>query len=177
VITLDDIKRLCPQTRTVKLAEAVGPLNDAMAEFEINNVARETAFLAQLAHESMGFQLTRELWGPTKAQEGYEGRADLGNTEPGDGHRYMGRGYIQITGRANYTRCGEALGLDLIGQPELLEIPANAARSAGWFWQTNHLNARADLGDFRGITKKINGGTTGWADRLAYYERAQQVLA
>lgn len=177
MITLDDLKRLCPQTRTVKLAEAVGPLNDAMAEFEVNNVARETAFLAQLAHESMGFQLTKELWGPTKAQEGYEGRLDLGNTEPGDGKRFMGRGYIQITGRANYKEAGVYLGLDLLNQPELLEIPSNAARVSGWFWHTRNLNARADVGDFRGVTKKINGGVNGWADRLAYFEKAQQILA
>ena len=173
VITADDLKKICPFTKLSRLELFAEPLNAAMAEFEINNVARETMFLAQIAHESGGFRYVREL----ASGEAYEGRNDLGNTEPGDGVRFKGRGLIQITGRANYAECGDALGLDLLSQPELLEEPLNACRSAAWFWDARDLNQRADLGDFRGITKRINGGLNGWHDRLSYLEKAQQVLA
>ena len=173
MITLEDLRRICPLTKAAVLEKFVEPLNAAMIEFEINNPARETAFLAQVAHESGGFNYVREL----ASGEAYEGRADLGNVEPGDGAKFRGRGLIQITGRSNYRDCGAALGFDLLGDPVLLERPVLAARSAGWFWQTKNLNARADVGDFRGITKKINGGLNGWADRVAYFERAQQVLS
>lgn len=178
MITLDDLKAICPRSPAGKLAVYLEPLNAAMREFEIDqNGARESAFLAQCAHESMGFQLARELWGPTAQQERYEGRQDLGNIHPGDGFKYRGRGLIQVTGRANYYQCGADLGLNLIEHPELLEEPINAARSAGWFWNARGLNELADVGDFRGITRKINGGYNGLADRLAYLERAQGALA
>lgn len=173
MITLDDLRRICPLTKVSRLERFVDPLNASMEEFEINNVARETAFLAQVAHESGGFNYVREI----ASGAAYEGRSDLGNVEHGDGERFRGRGLIQITGRANYAACGVALDLDLLAHPELLELPENAARSAGWFWSTRDLNARADVGDFRGITKRINGGLNGWDDRVAYLERAQQVLA
>jgi putative chitinase len=177
VITLDDLKAICPQSNVGRLAVFVEPLNATFTEFQIDNPARETAFLAQVAHESGGFKYTRELWGPTPAQTGYEGRQDLGNIHEGDGKRFMGRGLIQITGRTNYYACGEALGLDLIDHPELLEEPINATRSAGWFWNWKHLSELADKGDFRGLTRRINGGYNGLPDRLAYLERAQGVLA
>lgn len=173
VISAADLKAICPYTPTATLERFAQPLHAAMQEFEINNVARETMFLAQLAHESGGFRYVKEL----ASGDDYEGRADLGNTESGDGVRYKGRGLIQITGRANYEECGRALGLDLLGEPALLEQPDNAARSAAWFWQSRDLNQIADLGDFKKITKRINGGLNGWLDRLAYLEKAQQVLA
>ncbi len=173
MITLDDLHKICPTTKQARLDLFVEPMNAAMTEFEINNPSRETAFLAQVAHESGAFNYVREL----ASGEAYEGRADLGNTEPGDGVRFKGRGLIQITGRANYRLCGDALGVDLVSEPDALERPDLAARSAGWFWKTHGLNELADLGDFVRITKRINGGTNGLADRLAYFERAQQVLA
>ena len=119
----------------------------------------------------------KEIWGPTKAQARYEGRADLGNTQPGDGSKFRGRGLIQITGRSNYKTCGEALGLDLITQPELLEKPQHACMSAVWFWATRGLNTLADEGKFDTITSRINGGLNGLADRQALYARALKVLA
>jgi len=174
VITLDDLRAICKTTKVGRLAIFVDPLNDAMSEFEINsNVERETHFLAQIAHESGGFNYVREI----ASGEAYEGRADLGNVEPGDGKRFRGRGLIQITGRANYAACGAALGLDLLADPELLESPANAARSAAWFWQSHGLNELADRGDTRAITKRINGGLNGYQDRLAYLALAQERLA
>ncbi len=151
-------------------------LSDVMLFRQINTPARAAAFLAQVGHESGQLRYLREIWGPTPAQVRYEGRADLGNAQPGDGKRFMGRGLIQITGRKNYADCGAALGLDLITQPELLEKPQNAAASAAWFWVQHNLNRFADRGDFVGLTRAINGGTNGIADRRALWERAKAAL-
>ena len=152
-------------------------LTAAMARYEIDTPLRQAHFLAQIGHESGRLQHTREIWGPTEAQKRYEGRKDLGNTVPGDGFKYRGRGLIQITGRANYAACGEALGLDLINQPELLEQPKNACLSAAWFWATNGLNTLADADKFEAITRRINGGLNGQADRLKLWSKATAVLA
>jgi putative chitinase len=149
------------------------PLTAAMAEFGISTPARQASFLAQVGHESGQLQYVREL----ASGEAYEGRKDLGNTWPGDGRRYRGRGLIQITGRANYAACGAALGLDLLAQPELLEQPMNACRSAAWFWKTHGLNELADAGDQVKVTRRVNGGTNGLTDRLALFEVAQRVLS
>ena len=119
----------------------------------------------------------REIWGPTAAQARYEGRVDLGNTQSGDGPKYRGRGLIQITGRSNYKTCGEALGLDLINQAELLEKPQHACMSAAWFWATRGHNTLADEGKFETITRRINGGLNGLADRQMLYARALKVLS
>ena len=152
-------------------------LNTAMNRFQITGAKRIAAFIAQIGHESGQLKYMKEIWGPTKAQTKYEGRADLGNTVKGDGSKYRGRGLIQITGRANYLECGEALGLDLIKQPELLEKPQHACMSAAWFWASNGLNTLADAGKFEAVTQRINGGQTGAADRLALHARAMKVLA
>uniref|UniRef100_UPI000641983E glycoside hydrolase family 19 protein n=1 Tax=Pseudomonas lundensis TaxID=86185 RepID=UPI000641983E len=138
---------------------------------------RVAAFIAQIGHESGQLKYVKEIWGPTTAQARYEGRADLGNTRPGDGSKYRGRGLIQITGRANYKACGEALDLDLINQPELLEKPQQACMSAAWFWASRGLNTLADAGQFDKITQRINGGQNGAVDRQALYARALKVLA
>lgn len=150
------------------------PLCDAMAEFAIDTPMRQAAFIAQIAHESGSLKYVREI----ASGEAYEGRRDLGNTEPGDGVRFRGRGLIQITGRTNYRACSLGLFGDdrLLDQPELLEAPVNACRSAAWFWHTMDLNKLADIGALRPITKAINGGYNGYEDRLTYYERAKAVL-
>ena len=101
----------------------------------------------------------------------------MGNAAPGDGWKYRGRGLIQITGKNNYRACGEALGMDVIAQPELLEKPQHACMSAAWFWATNGLNTLADAGKLDAITQRINGGHNGAADRQALYARALKVLA
>jgi len=154
----------------------VPALNTAISRYGIVGTVRVAAFIAQVGHESGQLRWVREIWGPTAQQAGYEGRADLGNTQKGDGSKYRGRGLIQITGRANYTACGEALGLDLISNPELLELPQHAAMSAAWFWSTNGLNTLADQGQFAKITRRINGGLTGQDDRQALYDKALKVL-
>ena len=149
-----------------------------MEQFEINTPCRQAAFLAQVGHESCSLLFVREIWNPVQvpAQAGYEGRADLGNTEPGDGVRFLGRGPIQITGRANYQACGIALGLDLLSHPEWLEIPEHGASSAAWFWQSRALNQLADRGRFHSITRAINGGTNGEKDRDRRFALASKAL-
>jgi len=151
-------------------------LNAAMGRYGIVTRLRIAAFIAQVGHESGQFRWLREIWGPTTQQAGYEGRADLGNTVKGDGSKYRGRGLIQITGRANYAACGEGLGLDLIGKPELLELPQHAAMSAAWFWSTKGLNTLSDQGEFVKITRRINGGLNGLEDRLQLWNKARSVL-
>lgn len=174
MITLEDLQAICKYAKRERLELFVEPLNAAMNEFEVSaNPARETHFLAQICHESGCFRYVKEI----ASGESYEGRADLGNTEAGDGVRYKGRGLIQITGRANYEACGAALGQDLIAEPEALEQPVLACRSAAWFWKTHGLNEIADKGDIRLITKRINGGLNGFSDRQSYLALAQERLA
>jgi putative chitinase len=97
----------------------------------------------------------------------------MGNGAPqtGDGWKYRGRGLKQLTGKDNYKRCGDALGIDLVTNPDLLLEPMNAARSAGWFWKVNNLSPLADADDIKGMTKKINGGLIGYEARKALYDR------
>ena len=192
-LTQQQLITIMPNARS-KAGIFLPALNAAMIEFGINTPARQASFLAQLAHESGQLVYVRELWGPTPSQLRYErdttaawpprARADrnqlpfdLGNSQAGDGSRFRGRGLIQITGRTNYAACGKALGLDLLNQPALLEQTVNACRSAGWFWQSRGLNALADAGDQVAVTRRINGGTNGLAERLAYFQLAQKVLA
>lgn len=171
LVTASDLKRILPLAGA-RADTFCAPLNIAMGEFEISTPARQAAFIAQIAHESGQFRYVREL----ASGAAYEGRIDLGNTMKGDGVRFKGRGLIQVTGRANYKACGAALGLDLILYPELLEQPMYACRSAGWFWKSRGLNELADAGDQIKITRRINGGTNGLAERLAYFEIAKKVI-
>lgn len=164
-------------------------INDTCVKFDISTPVRQLCFLAQVGHESGSLFFTEEL----ASGAAYEGRKTLGNTQPGDGVRFKGRGLIQITGRANYKAVGDALGIDLISSPTLLggknvnvctnEQLKNAVMSAGWFWNSRKLNAIADtinitkpidtgtnLANFILLTKKINGGTNGLNDRLNRYK-------
>lgn len=172
MITINQLCRICRYTPRTRLVVFFEPLNVAMEEFEIGTLPRQSAFIAQVAHESGGFHYVREL----ASGKAYEGRKDLGNVSPGDGVRYKGRGLIQITGRANYAECGKALGEDFIAAPELLERPDYACRSAAWFWSSRGLNELADERDFRRITRRINGGYNGLEDRLRYYAAAEHAL-
>jgi putative chitinase len=171
MISHAQLQMILPQAQQ-RVGSFIDPLNSAMQEADIVSAVRQAAFLAQVAHESAELLYTREL----ATGEEYEGRADLGNTQPGDGARFKGRGLLQITGRTNYETCGAALGLDLLTQPQLLETPTDACRSAGWFWRTRDLNALADADAFGAITHKINGGFNGIDARLKYWLRARRVL-
>ena len=171
-VTLAQLLAILPNARA-RAAAFLAPLNAAMLEFDITTPARAASFLSQVGHESGQLLYVREL----ASGQAYESRADLGNTQRGDGVRFRGRGLLQVTGRTNYAACGKALGLDLLAKPELLEQTVNACRSAGWFWQTKGLNALADAGDQVKVTRRINGGTNGLAERLALFAVAQRVLA
>ena len=154
-----------------------------MTEAKINNKLRKAAFLAQLAHESAEFIYMKELGDRAYFMRMYDitgsrpsvARA-LGNNKPGDGARYPGRGPIQITGKSNYRACGKALGLDLVHHPELAETPSVAFRASAWYWRSRGINQAADKGDFQQVTRLINGGLNGYADRVKYYDRARSVL-
>jgi len=129
-------------------------------------------FIAQVAHESGGFRYMEEI----ASGQAYEGRADLGNTQPGDGKRYKGRGPIQLTGRANYRLFGRDLGIDFEQHPEIVAFPSIGLMAACRFWTMRGLNELADADDVVAITKRINGGQNGLADRQAYLVKAKALL-
>jgi putative chitinase len=163
-----------PNLSPAKAEQYLPMLNAAMAEGQINTPQRQAAFLAQLAQESGQLQYFEELADGCQ----YQGRLDLGNIQPGDGQRFKGRGPIQLTGRWNYQRAGQDLGLDLVHNPALAARPDVGFRTAQWYWTTHHLNAVADEGPagFDDITRAVNGGLTGKAQRDMYYSRALGVL-
>jgi putative chitinase len=180
MITEAQLKQVMPHLGDQKLQLYLPHLNQALQAHGVDTLLRTAAFVAQLAHESGEFRFMEELWGPTPAQLRYEPPNDLarrlGNTDAGDGKRFKGRGPIQITGRFNYRKYGELLGVDLVGQPDLAAKPEHAFATAGLFWKSNGLNELADGGQFVAITKRINGGTNGLADREKYYALAKTVL-
>lgn len=139
--------------------------------------ARLANFLGQAAHETGAFRYLREVWGPTDAQKRYEGRRDLGNTQPGDGYRFRGRGIFQLTGRANYRDIGASIGQPLESSPELAERPDIAVLTACRFWQSRGLNALADQGLEDTITRRINGGTNGIEERRRFVARMKALLS
>ncbi len=174
------LQQIMPNLSPARLALYLPHLNRAMQAYAVDTLLRIAAFVAQLAHESGEFRWMEEIWGPTAAQRRYEPPGDLakrlGNTQPGDGQRFKGRGPIQITGRYNYQKFGDLLGIDLSAKPALAATPEVAFATAGLYWQSNGLNELADARQFVTITRRINGGTNGLADRQKYYERAQVVL-
>ncbi len=172
-VSAEQLMQIVPTLDAGQAPAIAQNLNAAMAEANINTPQQQAMFIAQLAHESGGFRYMEEI----ASGAAYEGRSDLGNTQPGDGVRYKGRGYIQVTGRYNYAQAGEALGLDLVNNPALAAQPENAARIAAWYWTSRDINEAANSGDFVQVTRLINGGTNGLADRQAYYARAQAALA
>jgi putative chitinase len=151
----------------VKLKEPPQVVIDAMRKWGIKTPLQKAHFLAQCAHESGNFIYTKEIWGPSAAQQRYEGRKDLGNVQPGDGFRFAGRGYIQVTGRANYTQFKKGVTDDVVANSTLVE-KKYVAETACWFWRTRKLNEAAvddSMGTLKYITKRINGGYNGLDDR------------
>lgn len=179
-----------------------GPLNATAERYEITTPRRVACWLGQLAHESQGFKRVVEnlnysaqrllvvfpkyfdaqsaeeyARNPARiASRVYGGRMGNGSESTSDGWHFRGRGLIQITGRENYARCGEALGVDLTRRPDLLERPMYAALSAGWYWHEHSLNALADRLDMHAITRRINGGTNGAQDRVELTAKALRAL-
>lgn len=150
-------------------------MNDIFPEYEITTRNRIAHFLAQTCHESAHFCTLNEYGGPSYFAR-YDNRKDLGNTQPGDGNRFHGRGLIQITGRANYTKFGAKIGVDLVNHPELAADPANSIKVACEYWKDRSLNDFADKNDLAMITKRINGGLNGLDDRKACFSRALVAL-
>lgn len=176
MITREQFAEMMPNGEKAGRLEAHWPyVNEALEWGGIDTPAVEAAFFAQLAHESGEYRYMEEL----ADGSAYEGRADLGNTYPGDGRKFKGHGPIQITGRANHQRCGDALGLDLIAEPKLLTMPEHGTRSAVWFWNTRSLSnlaAANTMEGFREITRRINGGYTHLAERVEYWNACKRVL-
>jgi putative chitinase len=173
-ITLAQLVAVMPYAKK-RASVFLAPLNAAMQEFSINTPLRMAAFLAQICHESGQLLYTEEI----ASGSAYEMRRDLGNTQPGDGKRFKGRGLLQITGRTNYIKVMLALNIDCLLHPEILAEPVNACRSAAWWWSDRGLCDLADLGtleSFRQITRIVNGGYNGWEDRLSLYLKAKEVL-
>jgi predicted chitinase len=167
------IRAICPKGRAEIVAGAAAAMPRMIEIASLTTALRQAHFLAQIAHESAGMLTTVEY----ASGSAYDGRKDLGNTQRGDGVRFKGRGLIQLTGRANYMAYGFELGLDLVGKPELAaEFPA-AALTAALYWRKRGINAPADRDDLEAVTRKINGGTNGLADRRAYLAAAKRALA
>jgi putative chitinase len=171
-VTLDQLKKIMPNLSDAKARQYLPHLNNAMAEAGITTKNQKAAFLAQLAHESGQLRYMEEI----ASGSAYEGRRDLGNTQPGDGTRFKGRGPIQLTGRNNYRAAGQALGIDLENNPKRAADPDVGFRTAAWFWKSRGLNSLAEAGNFREVTRRINGGYNGLSDRQQYYNRALSVL-
>jgi predicted chitinase len=157
------------------LAELSPGILEAMAKRAIDTPLRQAHFLAQIGHESMELRFREEI----ASGHAYEGRTDLGNTRPGDGPRFKGRGLIQLTGRANYTDYGANIGKQdkLLEKPEIVATdPVLCVDVAGWYWETRNINALADQDDLIRVTKRINGGTRGLDDRRRLLLRAKAML-
>jgi putative chitinase len=167
-ITAGQLRALAPGGRP-DIIDAVAAGEAVLDAYAITTPSRLCHFLAQIAHESAGFRTTEEY----ASGSAYEGRRDLGNTRAGDGKRYKGRGLIQLTGRANYRAYGTRLGLDLEADPARAAKPELSLRVACEYWKAKGLNALADRDDIAGITRKINGGTNGLADRKKYLAKAR----
>lgn len=171
-LTIDIIKKIAPTATTKNIQKYLPFLNHAMPRYEINTELRIASFLSQVLVESGALFYSEEI----ASGKAYEGRKDLGNTEVGDGVKFKGRGLIQTTGRANYQQVKNLLGIDCITNPELLEEPKWAVETACLYWKTRKLNDIADKGDIKLISKRVNGGTNGLNERIAYYEKAKSVL-
>jgi putative chitinase len=204
MVTLDLLTHMCPQTNSSILEGYLEPLNTVAEYYDMNvNPARLAGFLAQTAHESGGYTTIKEnLNYSAKGLRGtfskyfpndeianqyakkperianrvYANRMSNGDESSGDGYRFCGRGLIQLTGRANYTKFANDLGMSLEETVAYLETPNGAVSSAGWFWDNNKLNQYCDSGDFVTLTKRINGGTIGLEDRKHHFDIAMHYL-
>lgn len=157
------------------------PIGEGMAKHLpqfglLDTPGRLANFIGQTSHESGGYRFLREIWGPTAAQRRYEFRKALGNTQPGDGKRYMGRGILQITGRANYVEMAMRTGKPLVDQPELAEQPDIAVLTACIFWRSRGINLVVDAGQEDKVTRIINGGVTGIEDRRELVAKAKALF-
>ena len=175
MLTIGQLLLIMPDAGTIRAETFVPPLRAALDEFDINTPRRRAAFLAQVAHESGQLHYVKEL-ASGEAYEPPSPRAtELGNTQPGDGRRFPGRGLLQATGRGMYERLSKALNVDLVAAPELLEEAPLATRSAGYIWTIDkRLNQLADTDQFAAVTHRINGGYLGLDSRIGFWLRARK---
>jgi putative chitinase len=174
-LTAEKLQVIMANASAANIARYFQALVNMMANSQINTPLRIAHFLAQVGHESGDLIYSEEI----ADGSAYEGRADLGNTQPGDGPRFKGRGLIQLTGRANYTAFGKARGRDFVTPQNYLTIATDANLAVDvscWFWTVHGLNAKADADNLNGITTTINGGLNGLADRAAHLQRAKCLL-
>jgi putative chitinase len=169
----DTLLRILPRVPAHKVDDYIVRNNDAMLAACVDTPARIAMWLAQWGHETGSFRYLEEL----ADGSAYEGRADLGNTQAGDGRRFKGRGVPMLTGRANYAAFSRAMDCDFVAEPELVARPQWAFRAAGWYWTGRDLNPLADARDIRAVTRKINGGFNGLQQRAAIFATALGVLA
>ena len=168
-ISKETLQKIVTGAKSSNIDKYLPWINKLAATYGINTTLRMQHFIAQIAHESGSFNYVEEI----ASGKAYEGRKDLGNTHPGDGVKFKGRGLIQITGELNYTTLSKVFGVDLIKNPELLEQPEYAVRSAMWYWLNHGLSPLADRDDIKSITKRINGGLNGLASRQAFLNKAK----
>lgn len=182
LLTTQHLASIAGRPANSNMASVMMGLKEIGDDVALNPPNRLAMYLAQNAHESMGWHYDRELWGPTKAQLGYEGRKDLGNIYPGDGSKFRGRTGGQITGRTNTTEFRDwaqrmdPAAPDFVADPDLMNTDPWEGYGPLWYWDSRRLNTYADRGDFDGVTYRINGGQNGRADRRRYYGRAAMVL-
>lgn len=172
-MTEQQLKKIVPFITNARIDRFYSYLIKYMIKYDINTIGRVAAFISQVAHESGSFRYTAEI----ASGLAYENRRDLGNIKFGDGKRFKGRGLIQITGRSNYTHISHSTGIDFLNNPTWLESDENAVMSACWWWKNNGLNELADEGDIKKISKRVNGGYNGLAERTKFYQTALKVLA
>ncbi|MGH6811848.1 MAG: peptidoglycan-binding protein [Methylocella sp.] len=161
------------QQQAIIIENAGKNLANALQVYEINTPLRAAHFLAQTCHESDGFCTTVEY----ASGAAYERRRDLGNTQPGDGRKFKGRGLIQLTGRANYAAAGGRLKLDLVDNPDLAAEPATSVLTACDFWKAHKINQDCDQDNLIAVTRKVNGGLNGLESRRVYLAKAKTALA
>ena len=162
-----------PQALPAKIDLYFEPLVKGMKKYSITSSLRMSHFVAQIGHETASFRFAEEI----ASGSAYEGRVDLGNTQPGDGKLFKGRGLIQLTGRANYTAYSKDSGVDYVAKPQLVASdPFVAVDVACWYWNSRGINKLADKDDVKAVTKAVNGGFNGLDDRIAYLDRAKAVL-
>ncbi|HEY8084041.1 MAG TPA: glycoside hydrolase family 19 protein [Methylophilaceae bacterium] len=170
-VTAEQIMKIMPSARASDVQRLLPHINAAMQKYDITTAPREAAFLAQVAQETGDLNYLEEIDNGTNYSK-YEGSKKLGNTQPGDGARFRGRGLMQTSGRANYEETGKALGVDLINHPELLLTPKLAAASAAQYFQLRNLNELADKSDINAITKAVNGTNNGPQTNLSRRQQA-----
>lgn len=167
------LRTVCPWLSRSQAKSIAAGLGEGFKKYEITSPKRAAAAVAQFAHESAGFRASTEF----ASGAAYEGRKDLGNIHPGDGVKFKGRGRIMITGRTNYTAVSKAFGKDFVSNPTLLAQSPWADMASCWWWKNHGCNELADSGDFVALTRRINGGTNGLADRQQYHAKAKKVAA